>query len=301
MITEHPAITKGYVERGETITGSDGIRRIKYVIHHSRDYEIVVSVDKEQEFLDEEDRYGTEMAASKARMDAAQAKYAAQNAEKERAKAAKEAEKAALLPPPSKETEEVKKIFVHVLEGMKKEAGERLTAHYNSLAEQAKEIAGTPKDNEYRLVLKKWGTHVRGYDIPSEDSRFVNSILVHEYGLKDVTLIPEDKIKTKVAALVAEEIKAMFESFIRKQTDKVSGIIKGRRYHVKSRVCANLEGWFSFELADGAKFDMQTQIVWKYSPKGKRFWQFPTTFHNAVKADGTVIKTPSEAKLKKEL
>jgi hypothetical protein len=69
MITEHPAITKGYVERGETITGSDGIQRIKYVIHHSRDYEIVVSVDKEQEFLDEEDRYGTEMAASKARME----------------------------------------------------------------------------------------------------------------------------------------------------------------------------------------------------------------------------------------
>ena len=75
QIKNHPAITKGYVERGDIVTSSDGVQRIKYVIHHSKDYELEIPVDKELEFLDEEDRFGTEMAASKARLEAAQAKY----------------------------------------------------------------------------------------------------------------------------------------------------------------------------------------------------------------------------------
>jgi hypothetical protein len=34
--------------------------------------------------------------------------------------------------------------------------------------------------------------------------------------------------------------------------------------------------------------------------QGTQYWQFPTTFHNALKADGSKITQPSEAKMKKE-
>jgi hypothetical protein len=70
---------------------------------------------------------------------------------------------------------------------------------------------------------------------------------------------------------------------------------------VTGYVTRNLEGSFTFKLGDGARFNMKTQIVWHTYQHGTTYWQFPTTFHDAVKADGSPVKGACEATLKKEL
>jgi hypothetical protein len=204
--------------------------------------------------------------------------------------------------PRGKEGASVKKVFEEVLSGMRKEAEAGLTKHYTILAEEAKAVDGVGWREGYNTLRKRrglpWGNSY--YDTP--DTKFQESLLEIAFGHPQLLKMrPAEGVKKLINTQVAGDISAMFDSFIAKQTEKVNGILKGRKVHVKSQVYRNLEGTFQFQLEDGAKFLMKTQIIWKMSPKGKRFWQFPTTFHNAVKANGTAIRNPSEANLKKEL
>lgn len=61
-----------------------------------------------------------------------------------------------------------------------------------------------------------------------------------------------------------------------------------------------LESGFKFIFADGSEFTVINKIVTKYSYTGKRFEQFPTTFHDVKFPDGTKMKSPSEEKMVKE-
>ena len=205
--------------------------------------------------------------------------------------------------PGGKEGASVKQVFEGVLAGMKKEAETRITAHYTKIAEETKEFDKLEVMKGYHAILKKFGRNLGGgYYGNSADSAFSQRLLKYTFSFPQrMELIPEAEIRTYIAKTTARDVQQMFESFILKQTEKVNGILKGRKVKVHSQVYPNLEGTFAFTLEDGSKFLMKTQVVWKISPKGKRFWQFPTTFHNAIKADGVRIRTPSEAVLKKEL
>lgn len=61
-----------------------------------------------------------------------------------------------------------------------------------------------------------------------------------------------------------------------------------------------LEAGFVFSFDDGSRFTVVNKIVTKYTETGKPFEQFPTTFHDVLKADGTKMKFPSEEKMVKE-
>ena len=116
---------------------------------------------------------------------------------------------------------------------------------------------------------------------------------------RGTTIKVRDDVDTYISQCVQRDLSEMFESFIEKQTEKTTDIIKGRPIKsIEGKIFDNLECRLHFELEDGSRFEMRCQIVWKFSSKGTRFWQFPTTFHNAVRADGTKIVQPSEAKLK---
>jgi hypothetical protein len=54
----------------------------------------------------------------------------------------------------------------------------------------------------------------------------------------------------------------------------------------------------AFTFADGASFDVQSQVVWKTSVNGVHFPQFPTCFRNVKLSNGTKMELPSEAKMK---
>ena len=110
----------------------------------------------------------------------------------------------------------------------------------------------------------------------------------------------------KVAALVEKEAEymtsMMYDGFIKKNTAKLDGIIKDRKVvNHTVRIHPNLEGFIHFNLDDGCRFEVSFSIVTKYSCRGRWFVQFPTRFHSAWTDKGTrQIKSPSEAKLKKE-
>jgi len=201
-----------------------------------------------------------------------------------------------------KEGGSVKKIFEEVLSGMRKNVEEDLRAHYTRLAKQAMEWEGMTTDEQNKASNLIYNKSYRSYKFTNPDYKFQQYLMHYTNNPKGpgqlVTIV---NVQKYIDEWVANGLRDMFENFIAKQTEKLNGIIKGRKVHAKSWISRSLEGTFDFTLGDGAKFRMQTQIVWKISPKGKRFWQFPTTFHNAVKANGTKIGTPSEATLKKEL
>ena len=69
---------------------------------------------------------------------------------------------------------------------------------------------------------------------------------------------------------------------------------------MSSTVGGNLVGHIRVDLTNGSGFTMQFSIVHAFSNKGKYFQRFPTTFHNVVLSDGTEMKKPSEAKMKRE-
>jgi hypothetical protein len=225
-------------------------------------------------------------------------------AKRTRRQARKEAQRPDALGLKGKEGASVRKVFEEVLAGMRKEAETNLTHHYTKLAEGAKIVEGLTHDKATYLLDKTYGLRWGGGYYSNDVTRFQYRLLnfSNDSFMSGITsLKPAAEIKRIIGQVVEDDLRSMFESFILKQTEKVNGILKGRKVHVKSRVYANLEGTFDFVLEDGSKFLMKTQIVWKMSPKGKRFWQFPTTFHNAFKANGTAIKPASEINLKKEM
>ena len=58
-----------------------------------------------------------------------------------------------------------------------------------------------------------------------------------------------------------------------------------------------IESGFKFLFGDNSEFKVVNKIVTKYSYSGKRFEQFPTTFHDVKFPDGTSMKSPSEEKM----
>lgn len=222
-------------------------------------------------------------------------------AKQARRKARRESKKAEPVPR-GQESASVKKIFETVLESLRKGVEADLQAHYARLAKQAMEWDGLPEREVDQITNKLYHRTNRDWKYDNPDFKF-QSYLMHYESRRDVPgqVVRIVKVKEHTDRFVADALRDMFESFIAKQTEKVNGIIKGRKVHVRSSVSRSLEGIFDFTLEDGAKFRMKTQIIWKMSPKGKRFWQFPTTFHDAYKANGAPIRVPSEDALKKEL
>lgn len=194
-------------------------------------------------------------------------------------------------------------VFENILKEMKANFRKERTEYYNRL--YAKLAAAYPagKQTDYSaahaIIEKTFPGH---YDVWSRMIAwdFIVKSSPNTYDTK-YELAEGRKLASVVKSKVDTDERNMFEAFIQKQTEKVATIIKARGLQVKGHVRGSLECEINFVLADGSKFDMTCQIVWKTSVLGKLFWQFPTTFHNVYMADGTAVATPSEAKLKKIL
>lgn len=57
------------------------------------------------------------------------------------------------------------------------------------------------------------------------------------------------------------------------------------------------EGDMRLTFADGSKFEVRNQVVFKSNHYGTFFVQYPTTFHNVTMPDGSAMKTPSEERM----
>jgi hypothetical protein len=198
-----------------------------------------------------------------------------------------------------KESTSTKEVFESLLAQMKHNAIESQNAFYAGIIAKAKSTKTNGEMEDAFKLRNGWYppyyfTKVRGL-LDYEAQRYGSS--------KTTPLIFKNdlQIAGMVAKWVADDVDAMFASFIAKQTAKTEGIIKGRALRVSGYIVGNLECELLFTLADGAGFKMKTQIVWKCNQRGTHFWQFPTTFHDATNKDGEAISRPSEARLKELL
>jgi hypothetical protein len=107
---------------------------------------------------------------------------------------------------------------------------------------------------------------------------------------------PEAVVKAKAERFAAD----MVTQFIHKVGTKLSGIVekKNGTHAVSIRGGSLNDYWMAFTFADGASFDVQSQVVWKTSVNGVHFPQFPTCFRNVKLSNGTKMELPSEAKMK---
>lgn len=104
----------------------------------------------------------------------------------------------------------------------------------------------------------------------------------------------------------AQSRKIIEETFLLKNIKKISSIVdaKGNLDKIEDKGTyvgkGVIEATTKFLFTDGAHFTVVNKVVTKFSPRNhKPFYQFPTTFHDVVKADGTKVSYPSEEKVVK--
>ncbi len=106
-----------------------------------------------------------------------------------------------------------------------------------------------------------------------------------------------------INALFDKESKYLGEMFVNaflaKNISKFNGVVKENKIiRISHSIGLNLTGVITVEC-ENSSFDASFSIVHKMSNRGTYFQQFPTRFHNVVLADGSSMKSPSEAKMKK--
>lgn len=125
----------------------------------------------------------------------------------------------------------------------------------------------------------------------------------YEYGESDLFVSRGEKVIKEASAREAKiQADLMCDGFITKNTKKLEAIIgKDTKLKlVEGKLNNDLTGYIRFELKDGRSFRMTFDVVTKCSNRGKWFQQFPTRFHDVILKDGSRMKTPSEAKMKRE-
>lgn len=91
-------------------------------------------------------------------------------------------------------------------------------------------------------------------------------------------------------------------AFVHKNTYKLSLIARTKGNFQAGRVtkvnmATDFGGEMLFTFTDGSKFTVRNKTVFKVSPLGRPYEQYPTTFHDVVMPDGSAMGTPSEKRM----
>jgi len=111
-----------------------------------------------------------------------------------------------------------------------------------------------------------------------------------------------EKIARSYAKRDADEAR---ELFVHKNTTRISEIARRKDALPTSELLTMRGGGKTgydseilFTFPDGSSFELRNKTVWKTSPLGKFFAQFPTTFHNVILPNGKKMPPPlSEARM----
>ena len=112
----------------------------------------------------------------------------------------------------------------------------------------------------------------------------------------------EEKITRLVEKEVAYMTSMLYDGFVAKNLAKMDILTEGKTIAQASgqMTPGALYGNMDINFTDGSRFTVTFDVVTKCSHKGTWFNQFPTRFTNVWLSDGTKMKTPSEAKMKRE-
>jgi hypothetical protein len=166
--------------------------------------------------------------------------------------------------------------LTHQVEEIKK-----LAAMYNSFAPET--IFPTKKDDH-------WGNQVQCMKRVDAQA-FLDC--TGDYHNRVWTLRPntDEIVKAKAERFAAD----MVTQFIHKVGTKLSGIVEKKNGTHKVSITGGTlrDYWMAFTFADGASFDVQSQVIWKTSINGVHFPQFPTCFRNVKLSNGTKMELPA--------
>lgn len=124
-----------------------------------------------------------------------------------------------------------------------------------------------------------------------------------------VTVLKDAKARIKEAAKKDRE--EVEKSFLHKNIRKISAILDTKpggltkvvpdehTIHMQNGY-GRIEAGLRFEFTDKAHFNVVTKIIHNRSARGLRFPQYPTTFHDVVRGDGSKLASPSEEKMVKD-
>lgn len=101
------------------------------------------------------------------------------------------------------------------------------------------------------------------------------------------------------AKRIADEVR---ESFVGKNGMKLSLIVKGKGNLKDAKVLkrnsgGDFGGEILFTFKDGSSFVVRNKTVFKISPLGRPFEQYPTTFHKVKLPNGKALRSPSEKRM----
>jgi len=161
-----------------------------------------------------------------------------------------------------------------------------------------KEYAAT-KDTRFKKDIDKAYDELKKADTTGndnvEDLRRAWKMEMAQY----VTM-PESYWKDALDKEAKHASEMFYTSFINKNVEKFSNVIKGKditdiKHNLTPR---SLSGNIIVECSDGSRFRASFNVETSISKNGKWFNRFPTRFHDVTFADGTKMKSPSEAKMK---
>jgi hypothetical protein len=129
--------------------------------------------------------------------------------------------------------------------------------------------------------------------------------IVRERGARKGKIRRLDDWAKGVESLAESSVALTFRHFTEKNVEKLGAIIelKGNDVPERKIIDASVNGnvlvtRMTFTFSDGSSFEVMNQIVHQYSPLGRPFARFPTTFHDVRLADGSKLATPSELLMK---
>lgn len=116
---------------------------------------------------------------------------------------------------------------------------------------------------------------------------------------KFVTIKNEEQL-LKMAIGIAE---LQSQSFFFKMADKLGGLVASGKLEsvgeYMNRNSTPFDSFIRFTFKNGSQFIIKSSIVINCSPLGNYFYQYPTTFHDAIDKNGNKIKNPNELIVKK--
>jgi len=159
-----------------------------------------------------------------------------------------------------------------------------------------------------RLAPSNW---LKGSSGEAARQDFVRRVFSQEHWdpeKKLVTHLPSKQIGVAgVPKAIEAEAKRVADEgraeFLEKNTIKLSAIVNKKGGLKEAKVLDlndafwDYGGEILFTFEDGSRFTVRNKTIWKVSPNGKQFAQFPTTFHNVILPNGKAMSSPSEERM----
>lgn len=186
---------------------------------------------------------------------------------------------------------EIESVFTAITEARYAEIIEWIRSQYmNQVA-----VALLIQEKYGEIPYKEWS------QIPAAQG-LMDRETVYEANKRRDVWRPKKDVDARIDKMARQDADAIREAFVEKNTFRISEIarLKGSipspdLLRLDPGPSFNSEIRFSF--ADGSRFDLRNNTVWKRSPLGRTFAQFPTTFHNVVLPGGKKMSKPSEERM----